>query len=76
MRRIVPLSAPAATLLLAALAAVLLGGCGRRGALEPAGTVETPTRTPNLVTVPIGTPAEEPPPVEKPDRPFVLDPLL
>ena len=52
------------------VAAVSLTGCGRRGPLEPPPSAAVTTTKPD---------DSKPPPdpgITKPDRPFVLDPLL
>ncbi|GLK54780.1 putative small lipoprotein YifL [Methylopila capsulata] len=61
-----PLRSAAALALL--VAAVALGGCGRKGPLEP-----PPDAPKTTVTKPDGTTEKK---IVKPSRPFVLDGLL
>ncbi|WP_141703355.1 LPS translocon maturation chaperone LptM [Methylobrevis pamukkalensis] len=66
-----------ALILLPLAAALLVAGCGRRGALQPPGSEERQLETPSLITAPLGRSAPDDAPDEKaPDKPFVLDPLL
>jgi len=64
-----------AAVALALIAAALLAGCGRKGALEPppeAGAVQQPQPADTLhpqVRKPV-------PPITPPKEPFILDPLL
>jgi predicted small lipoprotein YifL len=65
------LSVPVITL---AVLAVALSGCGRKGALEPPGTVEA---APVLPTVFGTSPAPPPAPATPPrDRDFILDAII
>jgi predicted small lipoprotein YifL len=61
----------------AALAVMTLQGCGRRGALESPVAAPAPAGNASVVATPVGTArpkrADEP---VRPNRPFVLDPLL
>lgn len=69
MRRRRPIIAVAAIATL-----VALGGCGRKGSLEPPGTVEDQSLLPSVIgTTSTPTPPEEP---KKEDKPFFLDFLL
>ncbi len=56
-----------------AVATVALAGCGRRGPLEPPGLASV---GPTNAVVTTTTPTKPATPPAKPDRKFVLDPLL
>lgn len=59
------------------LAAVLLAACGRRGDLEPPGGAPERAATPaSLIGAMSRDDADARPAAAKPDRPFVLDPLI
>jgi predicted small lipoprotein YifL len=69
---------PSVPVLAAAVLALLaLQGCGRRGPLESPVAAPAPAGAGTVVASPVGTarpkPADEP---VRPNRPFVLDPLL
>lgn len=71
---------PIRTLIIAALVASALSGCGRRGALEDAGIPETAPEQQAGPAVfggflPSGAELDEPP-QPGPQRRFILDPLL
>jgi predicted small lipoprotein YifL len=57
-------------LLVLALVAVAASACGRKGPLDPPAAALTPADTATTTT----TPADSAP--KKPDRPFILDPLI
>jgi predicted small lipoprotein YifL len=71
---------PIRTLLIAALIACAVSGCGRRGALEETGVPETAPDQPSDPSAFGGfLPASEAPtpaPPRAPERGFILDPLL
>ena len=70
------LPAPRALLLVLAVAAAL-GGCGRRGRLEPPPTPESEQAAAKAASSKTGIHKRAPnPPIRAPDRPFILDPLL
>jgi len=56
------------TLLVLALVAVAASACGRKGPLDPPAAALTPSDTSTV------TPADDT--TKKPDKPFVLDPLI
>ena len=68
---------PVSVALAAALLIVSLQGCGRRGPLESPAAAQAPAGNGAVVVAPVGTArpkrADEP---VRPNRPFVLDPLL
>jgi predicted small lipoprotein YifL len=69
---------PATLVLAATIAATALAGCGRKGALDPPGTVEAPEASMLPATV-FGTSPAEPPapaPPEPETKPFLLDFLI
>ena len=72
-----PPSRPAVPALLVVLAvAALLGGCGRRGRLEPPPTPESIAAAKAKETK-TGIHRRAPnPPIRPPNQPFVLDPIL
>ncbi|WP_181704594.1 LPS translocon maturation chaperone LptM [Chthonobacter rhizosphaerae] len=60
---------------LAAAVVTALSACGRKGDLEPPGGLPQRDATPaSLLGAAVGGPDPAAPP--KPDRPFVLDPLI
>ena len=63
-----------AALALLALAAVSLGACGRRGALEPPPDPSALAKAPDDPTAPLGR--TKVPPITPPQGAFILDPLL
>lgn len=74
---------PSRPLVLIGLVLVLgLGGCGRRGPLEPPETAAkqqpaAPEAGANLPGVPAPqSQSRRPPPITPPKEPFILDPLL
>ena len=73
-----PRSLPALRAIVLVLAAgVALGGCGRRGGLEPAPTPESEQAAARAASSKTGIHKRPPnPPIRPPDQPFVLDPLL
>jgi hypothetical protein len=68
------------TLSLLLAAALIISACGRRGSLEPPGTVqEPPLGAPDTLLDEVSPGGQEPPeakPAAAPDRPFILDFLL
>jgi hypothetical protein len=77
------LGAPLRLVLLCTLLGLSLGGCGRRGALEPPGgaaaasggqAAATPGATPTIS--PLGQAKTRNPPITPPKTPFILDPIL
>ena len=73
------LTAPLAVLAVAVLA-LSLSGCGRRGPLEAPRAAEQPepaaTSAPLSAAVPGAVEREKPVRAKKPDRSFILDPLI
>ena len=64
-------------LLLVLLVGTALGGCGRRGRLEPPPTPESIAAAEKAKDSKTGLHKRVPnPPIRAPDRPFVLDPIL
>ncbi|MEN5084080.1 lipoprotein [Bosea sp. TWI1241] len=76
-------------LLMAGLLGLALSACGRRGPLEPPPDSKTAIDLPDKQTgatenvapdptsaTPLGRPAKRNRPIEIPDKPFLLDPLL
>ncbi|WP_321344084.1 lipoprotein [Breoghania sp.] len=61
--------------LVAAVVALTVSGCGRRGPLEAPSAERKPEATGMSVIVP-GPSAERPSASKTPDRPFILDPLI
>lgn len=64
---------PLTILALLALA-VALTGCGRKGPLEPPGG-RPAAETPGAI-IGLTAPRSEPETVERPNKPFILDPLI
>jgi hypothetical protein len=74
---------PVSRLILAGIALLSLGACGRRGAPEPppnpAAAQQQSAPADATLPSPVGAPnkaASPRTPFEKPKRPFILDPLL
>ena len=63
---------------LAALVALLLAGCGRIGPLEPPPNPNAPPKPAPTASENVLNPQVKPPipPIEAPNQPFILDPLL
>lgn len=59
---------------IAVVAAIGLSACGRKGPLEPPPGMAATAANPDPIAA--ASAPQTPPPPDKPNRPFILDPLL